>query len=45
MCLALGLTTLRVHRVKIGPIKIGELRSGKWRTLTEAEIKSLLSPV
>ncbi|HKX61769.1 MAG TPA: pseudouridine synthase [Verrucomicrobiae bacterium] len=45
MCLALGLTALRVHRVQIGPIKIGELRSGKWRTLTEAEIKSLLSPV
>lgn len=37
-----GLTVLRLERVKIGSIKVGELPSGKWRTLTEAEIKSLL---
>lgn len=39
-----GLTVTRLVRTQIGKIKIGELRSGKWRTLTEAEIKSLLSP-
>jgi 23S rRNA pseudouridine2605 synthase len=37
-----GLTVNRLQRVQIGPIKLGELPSGKWRTLTESEIKSLL---
>ena len=33
----------RLQRVQIGKIKLGELKSGKWRTLTETEIKTLLS--
>jgi len=33
----------RLRRVQIGKIKLGELKPGKWRTLTEPEIKSLLS--
>ncbi len=33
----------RLLRTQIGKIKLGELRPGKWRTLTPAEIKSLLS--
>ena len=37
-----GRTVKRLQRVQIGRIKLGELRLGKWRTLTEAEIKSLL---
>lgn len=37
-----GLTVVRLQRTKIGPIKLGELPEGKWRTLTESEIKSLL---
>lgn len=36
------LTVLRLRRVQIGPIKLGELPPGRWRTLTEPEIKSLL---
>jgi 23S rRNA pseudouridine2605 synthase len=32
----------RLQRVQIGKIKLGELKPGKWRTLTEPEIKSLL---
>jgi len=32
----------RLQRVQIGKIRLGELRPGKWRTLTEPEIKSLL---
>jgi len=36
------LTVLRLQRVRIGPIKLGELPPGRWRTLTEPEIKSLL---
>lgn len=38
-----GLTVRRLQRTQIGKIKLGELPSGKWRTLTETEIKSLLS--
>jgi len=33
----------RLMRTEIGRIRLGELPSGKWRTLTDAEIKSLLS--
>lgn len=33
----------RLERWQIGSIKLGELRAGRWRTLTEAEIKSLLT--
>jgi pseudouridine synthase len=32
----------KLQRVQIGKIKLGELKPGKWRTLTEAEIKTLL---
>ena len=39
-----GLEVSRLLRTQIGRIKLGELPSGKWRTLTESEIKSLLSP-
>ena len=35
----------RLQRVQIGKIKLGELRPGKWRALTEPEIKSLLSRI
>jgi pseudouridine synthase len=38
-----GRTVKRLQRIQIGSIKLGELRPGKWRTLTESEIKSLLS--
>jgi 23S rRNA pseudouridine2605 synthase len=37
-----GLTVRRLQRVQIGPIKLGELPAGRWRALTEPEIKSLL---
>jgi 23S rRNA pseudouridine2605 synthase len=37
-----GLTVKRLRRIQIGKIKLGELKPGKWRTLTEPEIKSLL---
>ena len=40
-----GLKVLRLQRVQIGPIKLGELPAGKWRTLTESEIKSLLAQI
>ena len=37
-----NMTVQRLQRVRIGPIKLGELPAGKWRTLTQPEIKSLL---
>jgi 23S rRNA pseudouridine2605 synthase len=37
-----GLAVRRLLRVQIGPIKLGELPPGRWRTLTQPEIKSLL---
>jgi 23S rRNA pseudouridine2605 synthase len=39
-----ALTVDKLQRTQIGPIKLGELPKGKWRALTGAEIKSLLSP-
>ena len=38
-----NLSVKRLQRLQIGKIKLGELKPGKWRTLTEPEIKSLLS--
>ena len=38
-----GRTVKRLQRIQVGKIKLGELRPGKWRTLTAPEIKSLLS--
>jgi pseudouridine synthase len=40
---AQGMTVKRLQRIQIGKIKLGELRLGRWRALTEAEINSLLS--
>ena len=40
-----GLTVSRLQRTQIGPIKLGELPLGKWRALTEPEIKSLLPKI
>lgn len=40
----LGLTVCALQRTQIGRIRLGELRSGRWRTLTAPEIKTLLNP-
>jgi 23S rRNA pseudouridine2605 synthase len=40
-----GMDVMRLVRTQIGKIKLGELPAGKWRTLTEPEIKSLLTPL
>jgi 23S rRNA pseudouridine2605 synthase len=37
-----NLMVRRLERVQVGPIKLGQLPMGKWRALTESEIKSLL---
>jgi 23S rRNA pseudouridine2605 synthase len=38
-----GLMVDKLQRTQIGSIRLGELPKGKWRTLTGAEIKSLIS--
>jgi 23S rRNA pseudouridine2605 synthase len=38
-----GLTVKRLVRTQVGKIKLGELKPGRWRTLTQTEIKTLLS--
>jgi 23S rRNA pseudouridine2605 synthase len=41
----LGLIVKRLVRTQIGKVKLGQLKSGRWRALTEMEIKSLLAKV
>ena len=41
MCAAAGLSVRRLIRVAEGPIHLGELPAGKWRTLTKDEIAFL----
>jgi pseudouridine synthase len=38
---ALGYAVEGLRRTQIGPIKLGELKPGRWRVLTESEIASL----
>jgi pseudouridine synthase len=39
---AIGSKVLKLVRVAIGPIRIGDLPIGKWRHLTEAEVRGLM---
>ena len=41
MCEAVGYPVLRLKRVNIGGVPLGNLPTGKWRHLTEAELKKL----
>lgn len=38
-----SLTVKRLVRTQIGRIKLGELKNGRWRTLTPTEIRTLIS--
>jgi len=38
-----NLTVKKLQRIQIGKIKLGELKPGKWRMLSPAEIKTLIS--
>ncbi len=42
MCEACGLTIMRLTRISIGKLKLGELERGKWRELTTNEVNYLL---
>ncbi len=41
MCEKLGLEVARLKRVAIGSVKLGMLQPGKWRMLTDEEVKKL----
>jgi len=41
---AVGSKVLKLVRVAIGPVRIGDLQIGKWRPLTEAEVRALMGP-
>jgi pseudouridine synthase len=41
---AVGSKVLKLVRTAIGPIRIGDLQIGKWRRLTEAEVRALAGP-
>jgi 23S rRNA pseudouridine2457 synthase len=41
MTAAVKLFTLRLVRVAIGPVQLGDLRLGEWRELTRNELKTL----
>ena len=43
MCEAVGLEVARLKRIQIGGVKMGMLKQGDWRDLTENEVKKLLS--
>ena len=42
LCESQRLTVEQLQRVQIGPIKLGELPRGKWRVLSETEVKAFL---
>lgn len=41
----IGLPVLRILRVRIGPLELGDLKPGKWRYLTNQEIAGLVGSV
>lgn len=43
MCDAIGLDVARLKRTAVGPVKLGMLQPGKWRYLTNEEVKKLLA--
>lgn len=43
MTAAVGHPTLRLVRIAIGPVRLGNLKSGEWRALRENDITSLLT--
>jgi 23S rRNA pseudouridine2604 synthase len=42
MCSAFGYNVRRLQRVRITNVKLGALKIGQWRDLTDAELKDLL---
>ncbi len=43
MCRKVGLEVIRLHRISVGPIELGDLRPGKWREISKDEMAELRS--
>ena len=41
MCEAVGHPVVRLRRVRVGPVRLGALKSGEFRELTRAEVEQL----
>jgi 23S rRNA pseudouridine2605 synthase len=40
-CLAVGLALISLHRMRVGPVTLGDLPEGEYRTLTSSELEAL----
>jgi 23S rRNA pseudouridine2604 synthase len=43
MCEMVGLEVVDLHRIRIGPLSLGDLPEGRWRHLTAAERQALIA--
>ena len=43
MCEAVRLWVLDLHRIRIGPLRLGDLPEGRWRVLTPPERAALIA--
>jgi len=43
MLFKVGYEVKRLVRIRIGPLRLADLRAGEWRALTAAEVKALQS--
>ena len=41
MVAAVGAKVVKLRRVRLGPLELGELERGQWRLLSEAEVQAL----
>jgi 23S rRNA pseudouridine2604 synthase len=44
MCDLVGLAIIDLYRLRIGPLKVGDLPEGRWRPITPREREALLTP-
>jgi 23S rRNA pseudouridine2605 synthase len=44
MCAVAGLTVHRLMRVRVRSLRLGNLKPGQWRDLTQAEVADLRGP-
>ncbi|MEH6677476.1 pseudouridine synthase [Phenylobacterium sp.] len=44
MCDLVGLSIIDLYRLRIGPLKVGDLPEGRWRPITPREREALLTP-
>ena len=42
MCELVGLEVVDLHRIRIGPLSLGDLPEGRWRHLTPSEREALI---